>query len=925
MEIRILGPVELHANGRPVPLGARRQRFVLGVLALEVNHLVQLDQLVALTWPGDAPRTAVHAIQVIISGLRGVLAGAGEGDDGIQIATRGTGYLLRADPDCIDASRFLKLLGQAHATGEAQRRVPILDEALGLWSGSALSGAAPAEVLDRLCHRLETARVSAERDLIEARLAIGEHVQVTPQLERLSRELPFDEQIHQQLMLALYRAGRQADALAVYRRLRHALGSELGIDPSQPLRELESAILRQELSLSPAPDSPPPSAAPTPAQLPPALPAFAGRRGALATLDRLAAGQVNAAVVVISGTAGIGKTTLAAQWAHRVAARFPDGQLYVNLRGFGASGTALGPGVALAGFLEALAVPPERIPAGIEAQTAMYRSLVAGKRILVLLDNARDAEQVRPLLPGEAACLTVVTSRNRMAPLVATEGAYPLALELLTDEEARELLDSRLGKDRTATESDAVGQIIDRCARLPLALSVVAARAATHPQFPLSRLAAELHDAAGGLDAMHAGDSATDVRAVLSWSYRALSTAAADLFRLLGQHAGPDISVAAAASLAAVPTASLRPLLTELTEGNLLTEAVPDRFSQHDLLRAFAAELAQRLDPQPQRHAAIRRLQEHYLHTAHAAALLLNPLRDPIVLTPPRNGVAREYHADHRQALAWFTAEHQVLLAAITHAAGSGLDLLTWQLTWTLTTFLNRQGHWHDWATVWQLGLEAAERLGDPLMLAWTHRSLSWAYIHLGLLTEARVQIKRALGFYEQVDDRIGHADSHLDLGGIVAPHDPQEALDHAEQALDLYRAEGHEAGQAIALNNIGWAHTLLGNYQRGLAACQQSLALHQRLGNRDGQAGAWDSLGLTHHRLGHLATAVACYQRAIDLYRDLGDRYEEATSLTNLGDSLHDSDPDRARRAWRQALVILDELAHPDAESVRRKISGPS
>jgi tetratricopeptide (TPR) repeat protein len=355
----------------------------------------------------------------------------------------------------------------------------------------------------------------------------------------------------------------------------------------------------------------------------------------------------------------------------------------------------------------------------------------------------------------------------------------------------------------------------------------------------------------------------------------------------------------------------------------LIVEHVPGRYAFHDLLRAYATELAHSLDSDEERRTAIHRMLDHYLHTAHTAALLLNPHRDPITLPRPQPGVSPQRPTDHQQALAWFTAELRVLLAAINHA--SSPDTHVWRLAWSLTTFLNRQGHWHEWAATWRVALAATRRLGDLTAQATAHRGLGWAYNQLGRGDEAGAQFRQALDLYDEAGDRVGRADIHLDLGRTLVLSDRNaEALDHAQQALRLYRAAGHRAGQALALNNIGWCHTLLGDHQLGLVSCQQALALHQELGNLDGEAGTWDSLGLTQHNLGNHAQAVACYRRALDLYRDLGDRYEEAATLTNLGDAQRATGQRAAaRETWQRALTILDQLAHPDTEQLRAKLEG--
>jgi len=665
-----------------------------------------------------------------------------------------------------------------------------------------------------------------------------------------------------------------------------------------------------------------------PAQLPLDVRGFAGRGGELARLDavlREAAQQPTAVVIsALSGAPGVGKTALALHWAHRVRDRFPDGQLYVNLRGFDLGGSVIGPGEAVRGFLDAFAVAPERIPASLDAQAALYRSRLAGRRVLVVLDDARDAEQVRPLLPGSPGCLVVVTSRNHLTSLVVNEGAHPLILDVLSITEARDLLARRVGRDRVTADPQAVQEIIARCARLPLALAIVASRAATYPDFPLAVLAAELRNIRGGLDALGGLGPLADLRAVFSSSYHTLSAPAAALFRQLGLHPGPDIAAPAAASLAAAPIGPVRGLLAELTHAHLLTEHTPGRYTFHDLLRSYATELTHTLDPDTQRRAATHRMLDHYLHTAHTAALLLHPHRDPITLAPPQPAVTTAEHlTNHEQALTWFITEHSVLLAAIHHAATTGFDRSTWQLAWTLADYLEWRGHWDDSLATQLSALDATHRDADRPGQASTHGSLARAYLRLGCYDEAYTHLQQALDIRRELHDQTGQAHSHMSLADLFARQDRhREALGHAQHALDLFRVAGHMVGHARALNAVGWDHAQLSEYQQALTYCQQALTLLSELGDRRGQAATWDSLGYAHHHLGEHAEAAACYQHAIDLYREVGARYEEADTLTRLGDTHRTSGAiDAAHDAWQRALAILDHLRHPDADHIRTKL----
>ena len=672
-----------------------------------------------------------------------------------------------------------------------------------------------------------------------------------------------------------------------------------------------------------------------PRQLPACTAQFVGRSAELAALTRLLdgpAGGGGAGAVVISavgGMAGIGKTALALHWAHQVAGRFPGGQLYVNLRGFDPADAPVAPGEAVRGFLDGLGVDPARIPVDPQAQASLYRSLLAGRRVLVVLDNARDAGQVRPLLPGSAACLVVVTSRSQLPGLVAAEGARPLPLGLLPAAEARELLARHLGPDRAAAEPQAVAELIGLCGGLPLALSAVAARAAVQPGFPLAALAAELRDARGRLDALEAGDPATSMRAVLSWSVRHLDPAAAAMFRLAGTHPGPDISAAAAASLAGLAPRDAREVLATLTRAHLIVEHLPGRFGMHDLVRAYAAEQATAVDSDTARRDALCRVLDHYLHTALAADRLLQPAREPPPLTqPPRPGARADDLAGYDQALAWFEAERPVLLAAIAEAAAAGLVTHAWQLCWAVEDFAVIRGHWHDYARAQRTALSAAEQAGDVTGQAYAHRGLGRALLARGddPHDEARAHALRALDVFSQLNDTTGQARANQELGRILdAQGRHREALFWAQQCLDLFREVGHEGGEGEVLNSIGWCLAHLGEPQRAVGYCEQAISLLQAHGDRYYQARAWDSLGFAHRLLSHHAEAIACYQRSLDLFRQLRDTNMEADGLLDLGDA-HQAvgNQDAARLAWQQALAIIEDLNRPDAAQVRARLLNP-
>ena len=932
VRIEVLGRVRVWRGDQELRVGPPRQQAVLSVLALRANHAVSRDEIVDAVWGDRPPASAVNGVHLYIGALRQILEPERRrGDTRRLLAGIRSGYLLRLEPGQLDLDLLrerLQTAQQRSAAGELAGAVDAFDAALGLWHGTPLAGiSSPFADAERL--RLGELRLAAIEDRAEAMLGLGRHAELVAELSALAAEHPLRERLRGLLMAALSRSGRQADALALFADTRRLLVGELGIEPGPQLQRLHHQILNnQEIDLGVPVHRPvshgarPPVRPVVPRQLPPAVRHFAGRADELDALTRLATEAGEAAVITaIHGTAGIGKTALAVYWAHQVADRFPDGQLFVNLRGFDPTGEAMAPREAIRGFLDAFEVPAERIPAGLQAQVGLYRSLLAGKRVLVVLDNARDVEQVGPLLPGAPGCLTVVTSRNTLTGLVAAQGAQPLMLDLLTTDEARQLLMLRLGAARVAGDSTAVDEIIGRSARLPLALALVAARATVSPKLPLTALASELRQASSRLTAFDTGDPTSDVRAVFSWSYRMLSDGAARLFRLFGLHPGPDLGDRAAASLAAMDLADVRPLLAELLSAHLITEHPPGRYGLHDLLRAYASELAEVVDPDTQ--ATRHRMLDHYLHTADAAAHLLNPSRDPISLDPPRPGVAVEELDGSGAARAWFTAEYRTLLGLVDLAAARGFDVPAWQLARSLMDFADRRGHWEEWVAVLGVALAAARRAEDRIGQAFAHRGLALTHGRLGNPAESAAHYERAAGIYEEQGVTVGLAHSRRGLGWLfVQEHRYQDSLVHFERALDLYATAGHGVGQARCLNAIGWCHAQLGDFQQAMIYCQRALAQHQAAGDRVGEATTWDSLGYAHANLGAHTEAVRCYRRALELFRSQGNRYHEADTLIHLGDTYQATgEPGAARDAWRRALAILDELGHPDAAQVRTKL----
>jgi DNA-binding SARP family transcriptional activator/tetratricopeptide (TPR) repeat protein len=948
VELRLLGPVELSVRGRTTEIGPPQRRSVLAALAVDTGRPVAADVLIKRVWDADPPNGARRALHAHIARLRRVCEQTGdEGDPGLHLVRRSSGYVLEARPNQVDVHRFRQLVGQAREAGRTdEARAALLREALGLWRGEPLAGLG-GQWATRVREAWRRQRVDAVVGWAHMESRVGDPVAVIGPLTELLAEYPLVEPLTEALMRALHAAGRGAEALDCYAAIRQRLAEELGADPGSGLREVHQAILRGCLSepspwptprvpVGATPPAPPPArpssgaTVPFPGEIPVQLPmgvrGFTGRDEELARLEEIlasAADQPSAVVIsAVSGTAGVGKTALAVHWARRAQRAFPDGQLYVNLRGFAPGGSVMSPAEVVRGFLDAFGVPPARIPAGLEAQAGLYRSLLAGRRVLVVLDNARDAEQVRPLLPGAPGCLALITSRKSLTGLAAAEGAHLLTIGLLGSTEARELLIGRLGADRVEAEPAAVREIVGRCAGLPLALAIVAARAATQPGLPLAALAGELRRADGRLDALDGGEATSQVRAVFSWSYHALSTEATRLFRLLGLQPGPDATLPAIAALADVPAARARVLLAELVRGHLLTEHAPGRYVFHDLLRAYAAELVSTHDSDDARHTAAHRMLDHYLHTAHRADTLLTPRPNPTPLPPAQPGATPGELSDHRQAQAWFTAEHTVLLAAVEQAPTAGFDIHTWRLASALTTYLDRHGYWRTLTTVHTTALDAARRQSDKAGQAHAHRGLGLSHDRLDRPDDARAHYLLALDLFGEVGSHPGQARIHQHLSRMaesLGHH--QQALSHAQHSLTHHRAAEDRAGQSAALNHIGWILAQSGNHRQALAHCSQALDLAQETGDLNGQAHIWDSLGYIHHHLGQHAQAVDYYQQAIGLFHQTGDRHSEAAGLIRLGDIHHGSAPDTARAAWTQAMTVTGELGLPDTDPLRARL----
>jgi tetratricopeptide (TPR) repeat protein len=665
-----------------------------------------------------------------------------------------------------------------------------------------------------------------------------------------------------------------------------------------------------------------------PSQLPATSRRFVNRKRQLTamtrTLNPVPHGSSDVVISVIDGSAGIGKTALAVHWARSVQDRFPDGQLYVNLRGFDPGGRPLASAEALQVLLEGLGVSPDRVPTRVESQVALYRSLLSDRRVLVVLDNAVDVPQVEPLLPGAASCAAVVTSRNRLDGLAVHYGSDRIALNLLTSAESRQLMVRHVGAHRLAAEPDAASELIQRCGHLPLALSIMAARAAFNPDFPLRLLAEELRDERRQLDALDVGDHATSIRAVFAWSYRQLPPGVARVFRLLGLHPGPEIGVLAAAAMVGMSEQQTRQHLDALARTHLLEQHMPQRYRFHDLVRAYATEQAGEDEPSPERELALRRVLDSYLHSANNASRQLNVHRPLIPVDPPQpDAVVRQFNS-YAEAMSWYQEEYQNLMAAIEWTAAHNFDDYTWRLALTFWQYLYLCGRWDEVIATHEMALAAALRAGNGGAMAAIQTNLGVARTLLGDYDAGANHFREALALYRDAADLYGEGNALDSLAFVYAQSgDFREAIAYCEQALVIYRRTGSRDGEGRALDSLGVAYAGLGQYEQGISYGMQALELHRQDADLLGQAHTLRSLGRCYAQTGHYDQAIAQFQQALIFCRDVGDRHDEASNLRDLGLVLHTIGQDgEARKQLEQALAILTEIRHPSAAGVQADLA---
>jgi DNA-binding SARP family transcriptional activator/tetratricopeptide (TPR) repeat protein len=901
VEFRVLGPVEATVDGVPLELGGPKERALLAILLLHANHAVPAAYLIDQLWQDQPPMTAPNLLHGHVSRLRRMLrrSEAGTTPGGI-VMTKGQGYLLKLEPGQLDLDRFERLVArarQAMAEAAPQRAAACLTEALALWHGPALADIPRGPLVDAESARLEACRHAALEARIEADLACGRHSELVGELDALVAGYPTHERFRAQLMLALYRSGRQSEALRVYRDGRAVLAEELGLEPGPDLQRLERAILTADPSLAAA-SEPDRAAAATgpPRQLPPAVTGFTGRQDALASLLGMVRGEPGdgeVAIAVITGKPGVGKTALAVRAAHQLRPRFPDGQLYVDLRGV--EPRPLEPSDVLADLLRALEVDGAAIPDGLGQRASLYRTLLADRRVLVVLDNAADEGQVRPLLPGGTGCAALVTSRPRLSGL---EVSGSVVLDVLDPGQAVELLAKLAGPERVAAEPAQAVVIARRCGRLPLALRIAGAKLASRPTWRLAGLATRLGDEQHRLDELAAGD--LEVRASFTLSYQGLGPGERRTFRLLGLLDSPDFAGWLADGLLGTGTDRQ---VERLVDANLLEAAGTDatgqaRYRFHDLLRLFARERLREEEPPAAQRAALERALRTCLERARQADAQLG--------------------SDERRPGGWFAAEHACLVAAVEQAYAAGFLELTWELGLSLSGYFEVRSRWDDWSRTHLAALDAARQGGDRHAQAALLRRLGDLHLDQSRWASALACFDQCLPIFRELGDRRGEAKTLRSLGDAhrEQSHWP-EALACFDQCLPIFRELGDRREEAEVLRGLGIINRHQDRLDDALANFEQCMRLAAELGNRRWEAIARRSLGLVYRDQGCLDDARACLEQSLAAFRELPDQLWEAYTLTSLG-TVHREQRrlDEARGLLEQSLAIFSPLADRSGEA---------
>ena len=915
MRLMLLGPLQLVDDaGEPITVTGPRQRILLAALAAHANQPVSLDTLAEAVWDGAPPSGSIATLRTHLARLRRCLGPR----IARRIVTRAPGYAIELNDDELDLLAFEKHCRRAGAALRAADNAQASASgalALSLWRGEPLSDVPSQLLRDSFVPQFERQRVQAAEDWIEAELRLGRHEPVLGQLRDLTARYPLRERFHAQLMLALAHSGRRAEALTAYQDARKTLVAELGVEPGRELRDLHERILAGDEVLPGPPrsgDQAParPPATEVPRQLPAAAGHFTGRGAELAWLtdlapnrDPQAAAGDTVVISAIDGMAGIGKTALAVHAAHRVSGRFPDGQLFVDLHGYTKGHPPREPGDALGMLLRALRVPAQSIPEDTQERAALYRQCLAGTRTLVLLDNAADEAQVRPLLPAAPGCLVLVTSRRRLKGL---DDARSVPLDLLTPRDAVALLQAVAGPGRVPADDPLLDEIAHLCGRLPLALRIAGALLRHRPAWSPEHLAALLRDEHRRVSALSDGER--DLATVFDLSYLGLSERHRLLLRRLGLVPGPDADAYAAAALLDADPDTATGLLEDLADHNLLIAHAPGRYRLHDLIRAHARTLAA-TDPAPDRDAALDRLLRYYAHTAHSASI-------PITRRPrPAPGGPAPVHSpalpDPETARAWLRAERDNLEHAYTRAHVHNLHEHTVALAAGLAEILYTDGPYTRALALHQAAADTAEHHGRPTAHANALTELGIVQRLTGDLAGAVDAFSRALEIYRATGDRHGEADMLADLGIVRrVSGDLAGTVDAFSRALEIYRATGDRHGEADALTELGRARALTGDLADADNALGPALEFYRATGHHHGEAYVLTNLGTVRRLTGDLTGAGDALGQALEIYRTIGYGQGEAEALANLGIIRRlTGDPAGARDAQATALEIYRKI----------------
>lgn len=913
-DIRLLGPVEVIGPGGRAVLPGSRQRALVGMLALQPGVIVGRSALIDALWGEEPPRTALKTLYSHVTRVRQALEACGLPD---LLATREPGYALQIKPAETDAGRFELQLQQARAAGNPGDVAKQLREAMELWRGTPFADASLAGRATASIDRLEQLHIGAAEDLWAAELELGGHDRSVPELELLVASHPYRERLVGLLMLARYRSGRHADALAAYHQLRTRLADELGIDPGPELERRYTAILRHEPEAGGVVAAAP--AFPRPAQLPAQAGHFTGRTQELSVLRELLA-TPGPRIVAVSGPGGMGKTSLALHWAHQVVDQFPDGQLFLDLRGQ-LPAESMDPAEAMPRLLRSLGVPSDRVPAELSEQAGLYRSLLAGKRLLVVLDNCGTVDQVLPLIPAGDESLLLITSRRRLTALATHHAVRLVDLDALDESDALALVGQMVGQERVLAEPEATAELLELCGRMPLALRIAAALLAAQPARLIRDLKEQLENE-DRLDALSIEGDSRSVRAVFAGAYLSLSPAAARLFRLLGLHPGPTIALQLATAAMGVPA---RSAMTELVTAQLITALGDDRYRFHDLARLYAAECA-RLEMSPdEQQDTIDRILDWYLSVGEIANRTLDPNRNrvvPVVRHRP-DDLPIAATDGHDAVLGFLDGERGNLVPLVRAATEHGRPTTAWQLTYLLTGFFEFRAHWTDRIEICRWAVTAAQADADEFAESLMLTSLGVAYNAAHRFAEAVEPLNRSLALAQAIDDVRGQGNANNNLAAAyVGMHRTDEAIDAFERSLALYTATGNTPLIAATLNNLGEMYIRTNRTDQGFEHLGRALKLGREAGAPWLEALICTTLGQAHLAGGDPAEAGRYLHQALEIRRQVGDQRFFPETLTYLGAArLALGDADGAIELLTEALTAGREIndEHLQASALSR------